>query len=141
MMVRVFANGRRDRGSIPRRVIPMTLDASLLNTQHYKIWIKWSNPWKVVVPPAKPWCCSYRKVNLRVALDYGRQLYLYIYWQHFFKDTYLIVHKRHFFVYIFFVNPFELPYRYYDIRRELVDKLFIISYFLSICPTLGHHQG
>ena len=43
-MVRVFANDRGDRGSIPGRVIPktqkMVLDSSLLNTQHYKVWIK-----------------------------------------------------------------------------------------------------
>ena len=41
-MSRVFANG--DRGSIPGRVIPKTqrieLDASLLNPQHFKVWIK-----------------------------------------------------------------------------------------------------
>ena len=39
MMVRVFANGPGDLGSIPGQVIPkilkMVLDASLLNTQHY----------------------------------------------------------------------------------------------------------
>ena len=44
MMVRVFANSAWDQGSIPGRVIPkikkMVLDASLLNTQHYKIRIK-----------------------------------------------------------------------------------------------------
>ena len=44
MMVRVFANGLGDLGSIPGRVIPktekMVLDACLLNTQHYKEWIK-----------------------------------------------------------------------------------------------------
>ena len=42
--VRVFANGPGDRGSIPGQVIPktqkMVLDASLLNTQHYKVRIK-----------------------------------------------------------------------------------------------------
>ena len=42
--VRVFANGPGDLGSILGRVIPktqkMVLDASLLNTQHYKVWIK-----------------------------------------------------------------------------------------------------
>ena len=42
--VRVFANGLGDLGSIPGRVIPktqiMVLDASLLNTQHYKVRIK-----------------------------------------------------------------------------------------------------
>ena len=44
MKVRVFANGLRDLGSIPGGVIPktlkMVLDASLLNTQQYKVWIK-----------------------------------------------------------------------------------------------------
>ena len=44
MMVRVFANGPRDLGSIPGRVIPktlkMVLDASLINTQHNKVGIK-----------------------------------------------------------------------------------------------------
>ena len=43
-MVRVFANGLGDLGSIPGRVIPktfkMVLDTSLLNTQHYKVRIK-----------------------------------------------------------------------------------------------------
>ena len=45
-MVRVFANGPGDLGSIPVRVIPKTkkmiLDASLLNTHHYKVRIKGS---------------------------------------------------------------------------------------------------
>ena len=43
-MVRVFANDPGDLVSIPGRVIPrtqkMVLDTSLLNTQHYKVWIK-----------------------------------------------------------------------------------------------------
>ena len=51
----MFANGPGDQGSIPGRVIPktqkMVLDATLLNTQHYKVRIKgkveqfreWSN--------------------------------------------------------------------------------------------------
>ena len=41
IMVRVFAKGLGDQGSIAARVIPnnqkMVLDASLLNTQHYKV--------------------------------------------------------------------------------------------------------
>ncbi len=49
-MVRVFTNGPGDLGSIPGRAIPktpkMVLDASLLNTQHYKVKIKWSDPGK-----------------------------------------------------------------------------------------------
>ena len=44
LAVRVLANGPGDLGSIPGRVIPktqkMVLDASLLNTQHYKVRIK-----------------------------------------------------------------------------------------------------
>ena len=43
-MSRGFANGPEDRGSTPGEVIPKTqktvLEASLLNTQHYKVWIK-----------------------------------------------------------------------------------------------------
>ena len=44
IMVRVFANGRGDLGSISGQVIPktqkMVLDATLLNTQQYKVRIK-----------------------------------------------------------------------------------------------------
>ena len=80
-MVRVFANGPGDLGSIPARVIPktlkMVLNASLLNTQHYKVRMKGKveKSWKGVAPFPTPWCSSYR-----VILDYGHQLYLlYIY--------------------------------------------------------------
>ena len=82
IMVRVFANGPGDLGSIPGRVIPktqkMVLDAILLNTQHYKVLsrVKWSNLGKRVMPSPTPWCSSYRKGILQVTLDYGRQLYL-----------------------------------------------------------------
>ena len=45
IMVRVFINGPGDLGSILRsshtkRPKKMVLDSSLLNTQHYKVWIK-----------------------------------------------------------------------------------------------------
>ena len=44
LVVRVFANGPGNLSSIPSQVIPktqkMVLDASLLNTQHYKVRIK-----------------------------------------------------------------------------------------------------
>ena len=43
-MSREFANGLGDRGSLPGQVMPQTqkmvLDATLLNTQHYKVRIK-----------------------------------------------------------------------------------------------------
>ena len=82
LAVRVFANGPGDLGSIPGRVIPktqkMVLDASLLNTQHYKVRIKGKveQSREGVAPSRTPWCSSYRKGSLRVSLDYGRQLYL-----------------------------------------------------------------
>ena len=62
LAVRVFANDPGDLGSIPGRVIPktqkMVLDASLLNTQHYRYGsrVKWSNPGKGVVPSPTHWC-------------------------------------------------------------------------------------
>ena len=57
-MSRVFANGPGDWDSIPGRVIPktqkMVLDASLINTQHYKVWIKGkveeSKEWSSTLP-------------------------------------------------------------------------------------------
>ena len=59
-MVRVFANSPGDRGSIPGQVIlktqKMVLDSTLLNTQHYKVRVKWSNPGKGVVPSSSPQC-------------------------------------------------------------------------------------
>ena len=79
--VRVFANGPGDLGSIPGRVIPktqkMVLDASILNTQHYKVRIKGKvdQSKEGVAPSPTHWCSSYRKGSLRVTLDYGRQLY------------------------------------------------------------------
>ena len=78
----MFANGPGDLGSIPGRVIPktqkMVLDASLLNTQHYKVRIKGKveQSREGVATSSTPWCSSYRKGSLRVTLDYGRQLYL-----------------------------------------------------------------
>ena len=64
-IVRVFANGPGDRGSIPSQVIPkkylkkMVLDAALLSTQHYKVRVKWSNPGNGVAPYPTPWYSSY----------------------------------------------------------------------------------
>ena len=84
----MFANGPGDLGSIPGRVIPktqkMVLDASLLNTQHYKVRIKGKveQSREGVAPSPTLWCSSYRKGSLRVTLDYGRQLYfLFLTWE------------------------------------------------------------
>ena len=73
-------------GSILCRVIPktqkMVLDASLFNTQHYKVQIKgkWSTSGNVVTLSPTPRFRSYWKRNLLVAFDYGRPtIYIYIY--------------------------------------------------------------
>ncbi len=58
LMSRVFANGLGDWVSIPDQVIPktqkMVLDATLLNTQHYKVRIKGeveqSREWSSALP-------------------------------------------------------------------------------------------
>ena len=58
LVSRVFANGLEDWGSIPVPVIPkilkMLLDATLLNTPHYKVQIKGkveqSREWSSVLP-------------------------------------------------------------------------------------------
>ena len=69
----LFANNPGDRGTIPGRVIPktlkMVLNTSLLNTQQYKVCIKWSYPGKGVAPSNTTRCCSYRKGSLLVTLD------------------------------------------------------------------------
>ena len=76
---RVFANGPGDLGSIPGRVIPktqkMVLDASLLNTQHYKVRIKGKVEQSRKRSSAIPRLSSYWKRRHRVTLDYSRLLY------------------------------------------------------------------
>ena len=79
-MHRIFANCPGDRGSISGWVKPktqkMVLDASLLNTQNYKVRVKGkqSNSGKGIMPSLTYRCSSYWKMSLRVALDNGRQL-------------------------------------------------------------------
>ena len=60
----------------------MVLDASLFNTQHYKVRIKGKveQSMEGVAPCPTPWCSSYRKGSLWVTLDYGRQLYFYVFY-------------------------------------------------------------
>ena len=59
---------------------------------------------------------------------YRSTLYIYIYiydWRF-----------QAFFVYIFFINHFQLPHRFYDIRRELVDKPSKIYFQSTFCTIL-----
>ena len=79
MMVRVFANGLGDLGSIPGRFIPKTQKWCLmppcltLSIIRYGSRVKCSNPGKGVAPSPTLWCSSHRKGNLWITLDYGRQ--------------------------------------------------------------------
>ena len=58
----------------------MVLDAALLNVQHYKVRVKvkYSNPGNEISPSPTPRCRIYLKGCLRVTLDHGHQLYLFI---------------------------------------------------------------
>ena len=63
LMSRVFVNGPEDWGSIPGQVIPktqkMVLDATLLNTQHYKVRVRGkveqSKEWSSTLPYTSVW--------------------------------------------------------------------------------------
>ena len=54
LMSRAFASGPRDCGSIPGpnilKTLKILLDATFLNTQHYKVRVKWSNPGNGLAP-------------------------------------------------------------------------------------------
>ena len=95
LAVRVCANRPGDLGSIPGRVIPktqkMVLDASLLNTQHYKVRIKGKVEQSRERSSALPYTfvVSYRKGSFRVTLDYGRLLYFTYYIMMYFKIQWL----------------------------------------------------
>ena len=73
-MVRMFANGPGDLGSIPGRVTPktkkMVLVTFLINTQHYKVQVSQSLERSSALHYT--WCSSYRKWNCGITLDYGR---------------------------------------------------------------------
>ena len=76
---RVLANGLGDLGSIPHHVIPkwyLIPPGFTLSDIRYVSRVKWSDPGKGVAPSHTPWCSSYWKRSLLVALDYGHQLYL-----------------------------------------------------------------
>ena len=80
----MLANVPGDLGLIPGCVIPktqkMVLNASFLNTQHHKEWIKGKvgQSCERNSAPATPLCSSYRKRSLLVTLDKARQLYFYL---------------------------------------------------------------
>ena len=81
MMVRVFASGEETRvqsevESYQRLkkwyLMPPCLTLSIIR---YGSRVEWINPGNGLAPSSIPWCSSYRKGNLRVTFDYGRQIY------------------------------------------------------------------
>ena len=60
----------------------MVLDASLLNTQHYKVQVKgnWSNSEKGVAPPTHLGIVAIKKGNFGfLSITVGQLIYIYIY--------------------------------------------------------------
>ena len=78
MRVWVFVNGPGDLGSIQGLkkwyLMPLCLTLRIIR---YGLRVKWSNPGQGVAPSPTPWCSSYRKGSLWVALDCGCQLYFF----------------------------------------------------------------
>ena len=86
LVVRVFANGPGDLGSIPSWVIPKTQKWYLmppcltLSIIRYRSRVKWSNPAKGVAPSPTHWCS---KLSKREPSGHPRlwspTMYIYIY--------------------------------------------------------------
>ena len=76
-MVRVFANGAGDLVQSQLESYQrlkkwyLMLPCLTLSIIRYRSRIKWSNPWKGIVPSPTLWCSSYWKGGLQVILDYG----------------------------------------------------------------------
>ena len=115
-----------------------------METQHYKVRIKGrrSNPGKGVVPSPAPWCCSYCKGSLLIALYYGGPNTYYIYSQKYQK--YVDIE----YCLLLWVSSDYLIYIYIFITKDqviyicLVHLLWIQNNFYShhsiIMPTLLH---
>ena len=58
----------------------LMLPCLTLSIIRYVSRVKWVNPGKGVTPSPTPWYSSYWKGNLRVPLDYVRQIYLLTLW-------------------------------------------------------------
>ena len=91
----MFVSGQGGQALIPDWVIPktqkMVLDASLLNTQHYKVQIKSK------VEQSREWSCSYWKGTLQVSSTMVGQFFLlgyeiiYISWNTVYLDFHYLM--------------------------------------------------
>ena len=146
-MVRVFANGLGDWGSISGwdilKTQKMVCDASLLNTQHYYKVLnkcKWSHPGKGVVFFPNPWCSSYWKGSLWVALNHSRPTY-YIY-EHCMVAILFLYNKLLFLIFPFYTSGNFLFYQicfFFILLPSLLNDQHIPS-FSNVLPTAEFSQ-
>ena len=111
----------------------MVLDASLLNTHHYKVWMKgkWWNTGKRVALSPTLRCSSYWKGSLQVTLDYGWPTYflsLYIYLGSISSLIHIWLNNIDIVCLHIFVLILSLPHWFYGIQRELINKLLMINW-------------
>ena len=137
IMVKVFTNGLEDQGLILGRVIPktqkMVLDASLLSTHHYKVWIKskWINPGKGVVPSPTSRCSSYWKREpssrpLLQSANLHKYIYIYIYiYTH--THTYIYIY-----IYIYTLKGIGLQMISNLVFRFLSFHILVLCFWLYI---------
>ena len=74
---------------------------------------------------------------------YGIQFLIFLYFKHIYMSVCVCLIKLYwqFLSTRFCIYPSKLPYRFYDIRPELVDKPYMIIWFPKIFgPNLGHHE-
>ena len=118
VMCRVFANGPRDWGSIPRRVIPKTqkkgLDATLLNTQQYKVSIRGkvgqSRKWSRTLPYTSVWKLLIKKGTLGSPST-----------------------KVTKFAFVFFGGGCNHVLLQYSFKKKMMMSLFLFIFFLFWC--------
>ena len=118
-MRRMFANGLGDRGSIQGRVIPktqkMVFDSSLLNTQHYKVWVKSK------VEQYSEWSCAFPNTSLLWAIEKGA------FGSHSTKVAYFTFYlyyfnKRNIYIYIYIFEYEMLTISFIAIYRSIYIK-------------------
>ena len=120
-----------------RETQKMALDASLLNTQHYKVRIKGKveQSWEGVAPSPTPWCSSYRKGSLQVTLDYGRQLYFYL---HLYLYMYIYINMN-IYLHAFYIYIYVNACIHYQ-SKVFGHPLFLILKVLFLMKQVKHHN-
>ena len=95
-----------------------------LSNIRYVSRVKWSNPRKGVAPSPKPWCSSYWKGNLLVAVDFYfcSNSCLWIW-----GNVYLIERINYFLVFIFLSNFKKFKLRVFQIFSTTENLHFLVD--------------